>query len=104
MRVTGLGGALFGIQNESPHQGVVLRRHYEGSEDWLEIISAMPRAMFSAELLHMIRSGRGSLDVSLDKLEIGGLLRIRDHDDRVLVYRLVEHQFELDVWFGEWPD
>jgi hypothetical protein len=92
-----------GIPEMNTDGGITLRRHYEGTEDWLEIISAMPRAMFSAELLHQVRTGQGSLDVSLDKLEIGGLLRIKGRN-RTLVYRLVEQNFPLDFFIGEWPD
>lgn len=92
-----------GITDGTNEYGLVLRQHYEGTEEWLEIISAMPRALFSAELLHEVRTGRRSLDISLDKPEIGGLLRIRGRD-RSVVYRLVEHNFELDYFVGEWPD
>lgn len=92
-----------GIDANSAEYGIVLRQHYEGTEEWLEIISAMPRALFSAELLHEVRTGRRSLDIMLDKPEIGGVLRIRGRD-RTLVYVLTEHNFELDYFIGEWPD
>src|SRR5258707_15611036 len=105
VRITGPPGpVLMGIDMDPrvPPDGLIICKHYEGSEEWLEIVSAMPRAMFSAELLHEVRRG-ASLDISLDKLGIGGLLRIRGRD-RTVLYRLVAHQFELDIWFGEWPD
>jgi hypothetical protein len=92
-----------GIPEEYTAYGVVLRQHYEGTEEWLEIVSALPRALFSAELIREVRTGRRSLDISLDKPEIGGILRIKGRD-RTLVYRLVEHNFELDYFVGEWPD
>lgn len=103
VKITGPIGPLLGVPEEYTATGVVLRHHYEGSEEWLEIVSALPRAMFSAELLHEVRTGRGSLDITLDKAEVGGILRIKARD-RILVYRLVEHNFQLDLFWGEWPD
>lgn len=103
MRITGPPGPVLGVTDGTREYGLILCQHYEGSEEWLEIVSAMPRALFSAELLHEVRTGRRSLDISLDRLEVGGLLRVRGRD-RTVVYRLVEHNFELDYFIGEWPD
>jgi hypothetical protein len=91
------------IPNGDYDDGVIVSRHYEGTESWLEIIAAEPRAMFSGELLQQVRSGQAGLDMSLDKLEIGGVLRIRGRNRSVL-YRLVEENFQLDFFIGEWPD
>ena len=82
--------------------GLVLSQHYEGSDSWLEVVTAMPRAMFSRELLTMIRRGEGAPGVTLDQVDVGGILRIRARD-RTLVYKLTG-QTEPGIYFGEWPD
>ena len=84
--------------------GLVLRKHFEGDESWLEIVAAEPRALFSAELLDIIAKGESApLGVTLDRAAIGGELRIRARG-RSLVYRLVEQDFERDLYVGQWPD
>lgn len=102
MRVTGpIGPTLMNIS--STDSGVILRKHYEGSQQWLEIISALPEALFSGELLHEVRTGGGFPDITLDRLGTGGVLRIKGRD-RVVVYVLTGHDEQLGIYFGRWPD
>lgn len=82
--------------------GLLLRRHYEGADSWLEIVSAMPRAMFSGALLRATRQGFGGPEVYVDYPGVGGTVHIKARE-RHLVYRLVA-EAPLDVFIGEWPD
>lgn len=90
------------ISGGTPADGLILRRHWEGGEDWLEIVHAEPEALFAGELLRGIRQGQEALGVTLTEPAVGGLLRIEARN-RTVVYRLVEHK-EHDVFVGEWPD
>lgn len=85
-----------------PYDGVRLKRHYERTDEWLEILSAEPQAVFSGELLRGIRQGNTALGVTLTEVAVGGVLRIEARN-RTVVYRLVE-QKEHDLFVGEWPD
>jgi hypothetical protein len=83
--------------------GLVLASHWEaGGEPWLEVIHAEPRALFSGPLLRRVRRGEGFPFTTVDKVGIGGILRINARDRR-LVYRIVEH-LPYDIYAGEWPD
>lgn len=84
------------------YDGLRLRRHYERTDEWLEILSADPQALFSGELLRSVRKGNAAPGVTLTKPEVGGVLRIEARN-RTVVYRLVERD-ERDVFMGEWPD
>lgn len=90
------------VTSGSLSDGLVLRRHFEGGEDWLEIVHAEPEALFAGELLRGIRQGQEALGVTLTEAEVGGVLRIEARN-RTVVYRLVA-QKEHDVFVGEWPD
>lgn len=82
---------------------LILRSHWEpGGEYWLEILHAEPRALFSGELLRTIRRGEAQPCVEIDRVAIGGLIRIRARN-RCLVYRLA-YELDDDLWAGEWPD
>ncbi len=84
------------------YDGLLLRRHYEGTECWLEILEAAPRAMFSGELLRSARRGSGGPEVDVDYPGVGGIVRIKGRN-RTVVYRLVA-EAPLDIFIGEWPD
>jgi hypothetical protein len=82
---------------------LMLCSHWEpGGEYWLEILHAEPRVLFGGDLLRLIRRGEAQPCVEVDKVGIGGLIRIRARN-RYLVYRLTEH-LPHDTWAGEWPD
>ena len=87
----------------NPIDGLMLTRHFSEDGDWVEVVHAAPQATFSAEVLRAIRHGGRGLDVTLDRLGIGAILRIRARD-RTLVYRIVEHDDERDTFTGVWPD
>jgi hypothetical protein len=90
------------ITSGSPGDGLVLRRHFEGDEDWLEIVHAEPQALFAGVHLRSIRQGREALGVSLSEAGVGGVLRIEARN-RTVVYHLVA-QKDDGVFVGEWPD
>lgn len=90
------------ISSGVPADGLILRRHFEGFEDWLEIVHAEPEALFAGVHLRAIRQGHEALGVTLTKAEVGGVLRIVARN-RTVVYRLVG-QKEHDLFVGEWPD
>lgn len=83
--------------------GVVMSRHYENSECWLEVQHAAPRATFAASLLRRMRTGETGLEFTLDRVALGAVLRIRARN-RTLIYHLVEHDEVLDIFTGVWPD
>jgi len=83
--------------------GLILRKHFEPGGEWLEVVHAEPVALFSAEVLRGVRVGKGGLDVSIDSVDVGAILRIRARN-RTLIYRIVEHDDERDVFTGVWPD
>ena len=84
-------------------EGLILRTGWEpGGEPWMEVIQAEPRALFSGPLLCKVRRGEAFPFTEVDRVAIGGLIRIRARN-RYLVYRLTEH-LPYDIWAGEWPD
>lgn len=83
--------------------GVVITRHFENDETWIEIKEAAPRATFATALLRGIRSGHQGLECTIDKIGIGAILKIRAKN-RTLVYKLVEHDAKQGEYTGVWPD
>lgn len=91
------------IQGGTSDDGLILRKHFEPAGEWLEVVQAEPVAVFSAEVLRGIRAGKAGTDASIDRIDVGAILRIRARD-RTLVYKIVEHDDEHDVFTGVWPD
>lgn len=83
--------------------GLVLTRHFEGDDHWLEVEHAEPRAKFAAALLRRMRRGDTGWQVTLDGVGIGAILHIRARG-RTLIYKLTEYDDERDVFTGIWPD
>ena len=84
--------------------GLVLRRHWARDETWLEVMHARPRALFSGSLLRALRRGEGMPEVGINEpVAVGAVVRIRARN-QMLVYRLVAHDEQWDVYTGEWPD
>jgi hypothetical protein len=83
--------------------GVVLTRHFENDDTWIEVEQAAPRATFATALLRGIRNGSQGLECTIDKIGIGAILRIRARN-RTLVYELVSHDSGQAEYVGVWPD
>jgi hypothetical protein len=89
--------------------GLVLRSHWERTgEVWLEVVHAEPRAKFSGLLLRKVADGEALPFTEVDKVEVGGVIRIRVGQGSVggtsnLVYVITEH-LDHDIYAGCWPD
>lgn len=86
-----------------PDDQVILHRHHQLGNDYLELVEAPPRAYFAAELLVQIRQGKAMPEIYIDKVEVGGTLKIKARN-RSAVYRLVEFVDSQKIFVGEWPD
>lgn len=87
----------------SPDNDVILRRHWEGDSYWLDVVQAPPRAEFSETLLTGWDRSYAFPEIEVDKIEVGGTVKIRGRN-RTVVYRLAECLAGGLVWRGEWPD
>ena len=85
-----------------PHEGLILKRHWEADTSWVEVLHAEPRVTFAAGLLGYVR--RGSMPGAyLDRPAVGGTLRITARN-RTVIYRLTGQDEEHGTFTGEWPD
>lgn len=87
----------------STNDGLALARHWEQDATWLEVVHAAPRALFSGETLREIRRGEQGLELSIDQVDLGAILRIRARN-RTLIYQMAEYDEKRDVFTGIWPD